>query len=152
MQSKYEEINLDVAIERLESNEQEWTHLRLGCITMNTTIGYEMEVSHIHDDDLIKLSKAITNNNTLSHVVIDGTDSTRDLKWTNQGAQAIGEALKNHPNLQFLSINLATFKIKSDEIEGFLIALTGTASIRYFNLEVYCSNDIFHQYLANCLM
>ncbi len=158
MQSRYldEEISLALAIERLQSNDPKWDCLNFSKILINPRLVHldddEMVVSHITDDDLIELAAALTTNTTLSTFEFNGTDSTRSLEWTALGASAIGQALKDHPNLSNLSIDLTTFDITENEIIGFLEALTGKAAIRNLRLSVYCISNEFILNLGDILL
>jgi hypothetical protein len=68
--------------------------------------------------------------------VIDGTDSCYSLDWTAEGARAFGEAIKDHPTLKTLVVNLKTH-LDEEKIIGFLYGLTGSAEINSLHVDVY---------------
>lgn len=149
-------FTLDDIIEKLESTESNVQFLDFSQILINPQqiVDEELgdyQVSHIRDVDLLRLAQALQKNTSLITVEICGSDSTRSLEWTELGARAIGAALKDHPTLKSLRIDLNTYQITENEIIGFLDILTGTAHIETFSVEVYCSNDAFILALGDAL-
>lgn len=152
-------IILDTAIERLRSNDPKWDTLILRNVSFNSThdIRDEMRlISHITDNGLVELAEAIKQNITLTRVVIDGHNSRHSLEWTATGVKAMGRAMKNHPKLQSLSIQLFTSIIPNNGVIGFFDALTGSAPLfslsltgDYFNSEFI--NSQFISELGNFL-
>ena len=149
-------VSLDTAIERLNSNDPVWDMLVLNDIVMNPTpatgFGGTWLVSHIRDHDLQMLAEALRANTTIRSIVIDGTDSTRSLEWSEIGARAFGEAIKNHPKLTRICLGMSTFAIKEKQIIGFLYCLTGSAKINFLGVDVSCDSSKFMDELGEILL
>ncbi len=97
--NRHQEISLALAIERLKSNDPKWNCLNFNKIIINPLPGHDkMMVSHITDADLLQLAEALKINTTLSEFDFSDTGSTHSLEWTALGANAIGQALKDHPH------------------------------------------------------
>lgn len=137
-------VSLETAIERLNSNNPMWKRFDLDKIIINPIPDPDVgRVSHIKDEDLTRLSEAIKKNTTLETLTISGSgsDSTRSLEWTAEGAKAFGKAIKDHPKLSTIIIDLPTYQIKPDQIIGFLYSLTGSAKIESLTIKVYCESS-----------
>jgi hypothetical protein len=148
MLSGYDEdkpIEFEKALELISNNHPSMKRFYLNRIIINPTqqnfgVGRESEmltVSHIYDTDLIRLAAAFKKNKTIETVIIDGTDSTRDLRWTECGANAIGESLKDHPTISLLAIETQTYQLEETQIIGFLRCLGGKSNITRLSMDFY---------------
>jgi Ran GTPase-activating protein (RanGAP) involved in mRNA processing and transport len=150
-------FTLERTIETLNANNPEFKEFHLNSIIMNPTQdewqdGELFTVSHIRDEDLFQLAEALEKNNTLETIAIDGTDSSRSLEWTDAGAKAVGESIKNHPKLKNVKISMQTYDLDEIQISGFLHCLTGSANIEHLSLSVYCDTIHFLNTLGNLLL
>jgi Ran GTPase-activating protein (RanGAP) involved in mRNA processing and transport len=128
-----------VIIERLQSNDRKFKYL---IIDLNIVFGT------MDDGILMQIAEAIKVNTTLTTIRILGKNNFHiPLKCTAAGAGAIGCALKDHPQLKKIVLNV----IGSDRIIGFLSALTGTAPITDLTINACYANDAFVSDLAKKL-
>jgi hypothetical protein len=96
--------------------------------------------SSITDEDLIQLANAFKANNTIKQVTIcidTRSEHYHSLKWTEVGAQALGEALRGHPSLMKFEVDLmGADSVSTNQIIGFFEAITGETSIISFVLNL----------------
>src|SRR5579872_4734145 len=136
-------IPLENIIEALTTNNPEMKKLNFQSILVNPTIktdpdGSQQIISHIKDEDLQLLAEAIKENTTLEHFEIHYLDSTFSQEWTHVGSEAVGDALKNHPKLRYVSLNLGRYSsyraFQFGILFGFLKCLAGNAKIEALDL------------------
>lgn len=107
--------------------------------------GYN-NVSRINNSHLEKLANALQSNTIVENICIAGGDSLRP-KWTAKGASTFGKAIKDHPKLTSLAIQLP-----EGQATGFLYSLYGSAKITKLTINVDLeTNPFFLNELASIL-
>lgn len=90
--------------------------------------------TNINDELLTNLAAAISDNCSLKKFSINRKQAEHcSFEWTEDGAKAIGEALKNHPAIKKIYLNLRGATLSQLDI---LSCLTGTADIRRLTLKI----------------
>src|SRR5579872_117913 len=134
-------IPLDTVVELLTTNNPEMKELKFRSILINPTVEIfpngRQQISHISDEDLHFLAEGILQNTTLEKFIITRLDLTFSEEWTQIGSEAIGDALKNHPKLKYVSLNVRIYGNEDKaSIFGFLKCLTGKAKIEVLDLHL----------------
>jgi hypothetical protein len=157
MNSTNEKLPLETVLNNLKSNKADFTELSLTKIIANPQPSPYEEVPftyHYDDEALLKLAEALKFNTSLKVFEISHSISFFGYKpqWTPVGALAIGNALKNHPNLEAIDITLRTSQLESNAIINFLDCLTGTAPIKCLSFSFSHDDTEFMNNLAQALM
>jgi hypothetical protein len=141
---------ITTVIEQLTRNEL--THLDLKNILANPRNDpYVGEVSCYRNEDLIQLANAVQANTSLEKFTIRGLDSSCITSWTEIGARALGNALKDHPNLNHIYIDLSTFVLEDKDIIDFILSVTGSAPLKTLYFMFYCDSEAFINQLGALL-
>ncbi|STX28866.1 Ran GTPase-activating protein (RanGAP) involved in mRNA processing and transport [Legionella beliardensis] len=152
MQSKIE--TLPEVIKRL-ANDDNLTSLSLTHIAVNPIPDPHYAghfIYQYYDADLLLLAQALETNTTLKEFKVIDRGSSCKLQWTEAGAQAIGQALKNIPTLETVTINLQNLSLSGPEVMGFLECLNGNAQIKHLDFYFYCDDLASMNHLGALLM
>jgi hypothetical protein len=113
-----ERVQCEEVVTKLKANDPELKELSLGNLVSN-------------EDDLEALTEALSVNNTVEKILIKDLTLT---VWTESGAKALGNVLKNHPRLGTLSIgSMFSNQTPKHIISGLLLSLTGNAPVKSFS-------------------